>query len=238
MENTTDTLSGLQQSLTDNLQRLTNISVSAFKPLMDNMMNNLSSANKAFLQNTSTVLKFPILNNDCDCCPPKNECPPHCIASITRTAMSGERILVPFLIKNSCSQTKTYRIGVRELVEQSNNQPAPFQPDLNKMSVTLAPNQSEEVIMAIDLMHFHTGLTYTTELVVREKEINQNICFTLIVANPTGIVTATPKDEKSYRMRWQSWKDHYYCEKPILRQVDTGGTLDSGGAILSNVPGK
>ncbi len=238
MENNTGTLSGLQQTLTDNLLQLTNLSVSTLKPLMDSVVNNLSSANKAFLQNTSTVLKFPTLNNDCDCCPPKNECPPHCIASITRTAMNGERIIVPFLIKNACSQTKTYRVGVRDLVDQSNNQPAPFQPQLNKTGVTLAPNQSEEVLMSVDLMQFNTGSTYTAEIVVREKEINQNICFTLIVANPSGIVTATPKDEKSYRMRWQSWKDHYYCERPILTQVDTGGTLEAGGAILSNVPGK
>ena len=109
------------------------------------------------------------------------------------------------------------------MVDQSNNQPAPSQPELNKNFVTLAPNQSEQVLMSVDLMQFNTGSTYTTEIVVREKEINQNICFTLIVANPINVVTATPKDENSYRMRWQSWKDHYYCEKPTLRQVDANG---------------
>lgn len=229
MDNNTNTLSGLQQTLTDNFQQLTNLSLSAFKPLMDGMMNNLNSANKSFMQNTSTVLKFPTLNNDCDCCPPKNECPPHCIASITRTAMSGERIIVPFLIKNTCSQTKTYRVGIRDLVDQANNQPAPSQPQLNKNYVTLQPNQTEEVLMTIDLMQFNTGSTYTAEIVVREKEINQNICFTLIVANSKNIVTATPKDEKSYRLRWQSWKDHYYCERPTLRQIDP-----NGGVILTH----
>ena len=135
----------------------------------------------------------------------------------------------PFLIKNTCSQTKTYRVGVRDLVDQANNQPAPSQPQLNKNSVTLAPNQSEQVLMSLDLMQFNTGSTYTAEIVVREKEINQNICFTLIVANPVDIVTATPKDEKCYNMRWQSWKDHYYCEKPTLRQVNPVGSV-----ILTN----
>ena len=67
MDNNTNTLTGLQQTLTDNFQQLTNLSLSAFKPLVDGMMNNLSSANKAIMQNTSTVLKFPTLNSDCDC---------------------------------------------------------------------------------------------------------------------------------------------------------------------------
>src|SRR6188768_779577 len=99
MENNTNTLSGLPQTLTDSLQQLTNISLSAIKPLMETALNNVNAVNKTLLQNTSTVLKFPALNNDCDCCPPKQECPPHCIASITKTAASGERIIIPFLIK-------------------------------------------------------------------------------------------------------------------------------------------
>lgn len=228
MESNTNTLSGLQKNVTDNFQKLTNISFAAVKPLMETMMNNLSAANKAFIQNTSTVLKFPKLNNDCDCCPPKEECPPHCIAGITRTAMSGERIIVPFLVKNNCSQTKTYRIGIRDLVSESDGQPAPSQPQLNKNIVTLAPGNSEQVLMTVDLNQFNTGTTYTAEIVLREKEVNQNICFTLIVANEPNAVIAIPKDEKTYFMRWQSWKDHYYCEQPHLRQA---GNID---AVLTN----
>jgi hypothetical protein len=225
MDNNTNTLSGLQQTLTDNFQQLTNLSIAAIKPLMEGVMNNVSAANKALLQNTSTVIKFPVLNNDCDCCPPKNECPPHCIASITKTAISGERIIVPFLVKNNCSSVKTYRIGVRDLVSQADNTLAPNQPQLNKQYVTLQPNQSEQVLMTIDLEQFNAGTTYTAEIVLREKEINQNICFTLMVSNPANVVTAIPKDENSYRMRWQSWKDHYYCEKPVLKPIDIGGTV-------------
>lgn len=234
MDNNTNTLSGLQKTLTDNLQQLTNLSLAAIKPLMDGVMNNVSAANKALLQNTSTAIKFPVLNNDCDCCPPKNECPPHCIASITKTAISGERIIVPFLVKNNCSSVKTYRVGVRELVSQADNTAAPFQPQLNKQYVTLQPNQSEQVLMTIDLEQFNAGTTYTAEIVLREKEINQNICFTLVVANPTNVVTATPKDENSYRMRWQSWKDHYYCEKPLLTPVLTPVGAD-GNIIMHQV---
>ena len=79
--------------------------------------------------------------------------------------------------------------------------------------------------MTIDLEQFNAGTTYTAEIVLREKEINQNICFTLMVSNPANVVTAIPKDENSYRMRWQSWKDHYYCEKPVLKPIDIGGTV-------------
>src|SRR5438309_682234 len=119
MDNTTNTLSGLQQTLTDNFQQLTNFSSGAIKPLMEGRMNNVSAANKALMQYTSTAIKFPMLNYDCDCCPSKNACPPHYIASITKTAISGERIIVPFLVKNNCSNVKTYRVGVRELVSQA-----------------------------------------------------------------------------------------------------------------------
>jgi len=65
--------------------------------------------------------------------------------------------------------------------------------------------------MIIDLGKFAEGKTYTTEIVLREKEFNQNICFTLSIEDHQNIVVE-PMDEKKYKMKWQSWKDHFYCE--------------------------
>ena len=119
--------------------------------------------------------------------------------------------MVPFLVKNTCNETKTYRVGVRELKDQD-GKPAPFQPQLNKHSVTLEPGRSERVVMLLDLSDFANGSTYTTEIVLRENEINQNICFTLKIDNDQNLVTAQPQNEKQYQLRWQSWQSHYYCE--------------------------
>ncbi|MEP6846101.1 MAG: hypothetical protein ABI861_08855 [Panacibacter sp.] len=225
MENKTNSLADLQQTVTENFQQLTNSSLAAMKPLMENMMNNITSVNKSFLENPLPLFKLPQLKLDnCDCCPPKQTCPPHCIATIKRTAQEGERIVVPFIVKNTCSQTTTYRVGVRELINEDDGQAAPAQPTLNKMVVTLAPGRSERVLMTVDLANFSAGATYMAEIVLREKEINQNICFTLIIDSPGGPVV-TPKSEQDYRLRWQSWKDHYYCEKPTaIRQIPGAAT--------------
>lgn len=208
----------LQQTLTNNLKQLTDMSLSLSKPLMDNFVNNFSSLSKAVLENVNsfTIPQFKIQNTDC--CAPKKECPPHCLATISRTAMAGERIIVPFTIKNNCNSEKTYRVGVRDL-KDIDGKPAPQQPVLNKASVTLGAGEQERVLMMIDLGKFSEGKTYNTEIVLREKEYNQNICFTLEIADGTDIVVA-PIDEKKYRMKWQSWKDHFYCETP--RDAQTG----------------
>ena len=141
--------------------------------------------------------------------------------------MEGERIITPFIVKNDCSETKTYRIGVRELKDESGGL-APAQPILNKTIVTLDPGRSEHVLVSLDLDNFKAGSTYTTEIVLREKEINQNVCFTLIVDNADGTVV-TPQDEQQYRLRWQSWKDHYYCERPTISRIPGTNVLSIAG---------
>jgi hypothetical protein len=221
MANTTNNVADIQKTLTNNLQQLTNLSVSAFKPVMEGMINNMSSISNSILKNGLPQIKIPSLNTgDCDCCPPKQTCPPHCIAAITRSAMEGERIITAFTVKNDCSHTKSYRIGVRELKDE-NGAMAPAQPTLNKNFVTLDAGRSEQVLVTLDLANFSNGSTYTTEIVLREKEINQNICFTLIVENSNSTLV-TPQDENQYKLRWQSWKDHYYCERPTFsRVIDT-----------------
>jgi hypothetical protein len=218
MQSQSTTTADIQKMLTDNFQQLTNLSISTLKPVMEGLINNISAINNSVIKNGLPLIKIPKLSTgNCDCCPPEESCPPHCIASITKHAMEGERIIIPFIVKNDCSQTKTYRIGVREL-DDENGVAAPAQPVLNKDSVTLDAGRSEQVLVTIDLASFKTGSTYTTEIVLREKDINQNICFTLIIEDPKATVVI-PQSEQKYRLKWQSWKDHYYCEKPVFNSV-------------------
>jgi len=221
MGNTSNSIADMQKTLTDNFQQLTNLSLSAFKPVVEGMINNVSSMSNSILKNGLPQIKIPQLGaSDCDCCPPKQTCPPHCIAAITRYGIQGERIITAFTVENDCSKTKSYRIGVRELKDESGNL-APSQPQLNKTFVTLDPGRSEQVLVTLDLANFSNGSTYATEIVLREKEINQNVCFTVIVENISS-TTVIPQDENKYKLRWQSWKDHYYCERPTFsRVIDT-----------------
>lgn len=219
MATTSNNRASLQRSLAGNMQQITRLSLNAFKPVMEGMINNMSAMSNSILNTGIPQFKIPFLNPDnCECCPPKETCPPHCIASITKYAMEGERIITAFTVTNDCSQTKSYRIGVRELKDENGNA-SPSQPTLNKNIVTIDPGRSEQVLMTLDLANFKTGSTYTTEIVLREKEINQNVCFTVIVENNSDTIVI-PQDEKKYKLRWQSWKDHYYCERPSARIIE------------------
>ncbi|WP_346237021.1 hypothetical protein ABDK00_012720 [Niabella insulamsoli] len=213
MERNNTATGNLQQMITDNFQQLTGASLASFKPLLDTMLDNLTVLSRPFV-NEEGAPKFTIpqlkLGASDDCCAPQETCPPHCIASITTNAMAGERVMVPFTIKNNCSVVKTYRVGVRELQDRD-GQLATMQPYLNKNSVVLQPGASERVVMSIDLANASAGKTYTTEIVIREKAYNQNICFTLNLVDDGGTIVY-PQDEKKYSRRWQSWKSHFYCE--------------------------
>ncbi|GAB3021914.1 hypothetical protein GCM10027051_29000 [Niabella terrae] len=199
----------LQQTLTDNVQQLADMSLSFAQPLMQQLMGNFSTLSQSFFTEDGRV-NLPQFKLNTDGCTPKNSCPPHCIAQISRTAMPQERILVPFTVRNQCSTTHTYQIGMRPLMNQD-GQPAPDQPRLNKTSVTLEAGASERVLMALDLGKFQAGGSYTAEIVLREKEYNQNICFSLEVTDDGGPVVS-PYDEKKYRRKWHGWQSHYYCE--------------------------
>lgn len=202
----------LQSLISDTLTQIAGNSLQSFKPVMESMLNNITSMTQSVRNiNTGNLVLPKLYKETCNCCPPEDECPPHCIAQITRTAAEDERIMVPFLVKNTCSETKTYRVGVRDLKDQD-GKPAPTQPQLNKSSVTIEPGRSERVVMLVDLSKFANGSTYTTEIVLREQEINQNICFTLKIDNDYNLVTAQPQNEKQYQLRWQNWQSHYYCE--------------------------
>src|SRR6266550_5644293 len=55
----------------------------------------------------------------CDACPPKCDCPPHCLISIKREAYHGEIIVVPFKVKNTLQAAKQYKIGVRPFYDDN-----------------------------------------------------------------------------------------------------------------------
>ncbi len=202
----------LSDTAVNNFQKVANMSVDFYRNIFNTMLENNTGFSDTLTQlSRNTLNPMKSMFNSGNCCPPEQTCPPHCIATMERQAMAGETIIVPFLIRNSCASARTYRIGARELVD-TDNKPAPNQPELNKASVTLQPKGSERVLMKLDLANFQNG-SYTAEIVVREKEINQNICFTLIVRDHQPSV-AEPGEENQYKLKWQSWKSHYYCEPP------------------------
>ncbi len=147
------------------------------------------------------------------CCPPEWECPPQCLLEITRRAQPGEVILVPFRIHNGSSVPKHYAVGVRPMVGPDQT-PAPSQPTLDKTSVNINPLQSVLLEMRIDLSSgYRMGSQYEATIVVREKDINQNICFRLILqAEPVPV--ATPYDEKDLKCHFVGWQQYFYCCEP------------------------
>ncbi|MEO7962111.1 MAG: hypothetical protein ABIR19_11220, partial [Ginsengibacter sp.] len=162
METKSSSAAGMQKMMSDNIQQLTNLSISTLKPMMEGLINNISAINNSVIKKGLPNINLPkITSGNCNCCPPEETCPSHCIAAITRRAMAGEKIIESFMIKNDCNQTKTYRIGVRQLDDETGNS-APSQPVLNKSTVTLEPGRSEEVLVTVDLANFKNGSTYTT----------------------------------------------------------------------------
>lgn len=208
----------VKNTITDSMQMIADMSVSTIKSSIENISGNIGQLNKVMSDMGLGTFTIPIgKKSKQDCCAPEEECPPHCILQITRHAFAGERIMVQFMVKNNCNTARTYKIGVREL-KNIDGSIAPAQPELNKKQVTLDPGGSELVLMGIDLSQFNNANTYTSEVVIREKDINQNICFKLIVDANKNVPVAEPLDEKKYLMHWQSWKSHFYCEpKKVIR---------------------
>lgn len=205
---------GVQDSLAKGMQLISDISTTNLKMMTENSTKAVDVINNLMSDVGLSKFKIPNIlggNSKSDCCVPKNECPPHCILQIERHAYQGETIVVPFNIKNTCSKQKTYKVGVREL-KNVNGTLAPSKPQLNKTIITLENGETEQVLMKINLEKFETGANYKVEIVIREKEINQNICFSLIIDGTNNAPTAKPLDEKQYLMKWHSWKDHFYCE--------------------------
>ncbi|MEO6221418.1 MAG: hypothetical protein ABIO81_13380 [Ginsengibacter sp.] len=214
---------GVKNTITDSMQMIADMSMATVKSSLENISGNMGQLNKVMSNIGLGTFKMPFTQKSKhDCCAPEEECPPHCILQLTRHAYAGERIMVPFMIKNSCNTTRTYKIGVREM-KNLDGSIAPAQPELNKKQVTLDADASEMVLLGIDLNQFSNGNTYTAEIVIREKDINQNICFTLIVDGNKNVPVAEPLDEKEYLLHWQSWKSHFYCEPKKAGRVAGAG---------------
>ena len=76
------------------------------------------------------------------------------------------------------------------------------------------------VEMRIDLTTGYVADSYSTEIVIREKDVNQNICFTLNITSNNFVPEAHPLNEQSYFIHFQDWKSHYYCDtRPTISRV-------------------
>ncbi len=203
-------------SITQNVKR---ISEATNRMFQNNFNNNIQWFTE--LQNVLGTGISIGKKNDCDACPPECECPPQCMLNITRDANIGEVIVVSFKIKNTLQTAKTYRVGVRPFYDNDGNI-LPNQPTINKTQLNLQPGQSILVEMKIDLTNgYVAGNTYSTEIVIREKDVNQNICFTLNVTANNFVPEALPLNEQSYFTHFQDWKSHFYCDtRPTITRVN------------------
>jgi len=151
------------------------------------------------------------------CCPPEHECPPHCLTTISRTVHSGEVVMIPFYLKNPCNHPKTYRIGLRPLVDPEGETYEDVL-QIDKNTVSLQPGQAVAVRIRADLTRgLQTGICYTAEIVVREKEVNQNICLQLCVDDYQDLPVVHLREESDYLRHFQSWENHFYCEPGTRR---------------------
>ncbi len=153
-------------------------------------------------------------NCQCGCCPPECDCPPRCLLQLHRSAYPGETVVVPFSVRNTTGMARTYKVGVRDLLDQQGN-PAPGQVFVNQNSIALQPGQAITLLAQVNLGQFQTGI-YETDIVLREKDVNQNICFRLEVVPFPDAPEARPWDENKLLTHFQSWQSHYYCtpQKP------------------------
>ncbi|MEO6036827.1 MAG: hypothetical protein ABIQ93_00350 [Saprospiraceae bacterium] len=151
-------------------------------------------------------------NCQCGCCPPSGNCPPHCLLELNRSAFPGETVIVPFTVRNTTGSPRSYKVGVRDLLDQQGNK-ALHQPVLSQALINLAPNQAITLSIMLPTTDMAVG-SYQTEIVLREKDLNQNICFTLQVVPLPAAPEAHPRDEKQYMTQFQGWQSHFYCTPP------------------------
>jgi hypothetical protein len=86
------------------------------------------------------------------------------------------------------------------------------------------------VEMRIDLTQgYRAGSSYEATIVIREKEVNQNVCFTLVL-DPLGPDDVTPWDEQDLQRHFLSWHHHFYCDGNATRR--TAGTSDTHGVTI------
>lgn len=214
MNNFEKNLTEMQENFTYVFRTLTDLSAAAIKSSIATSTKSVEGYQKSITDIGIPTFRLPNFygkESAKDCCVPKEECLPRCILEIERHAHSGERVIVQFIVKNTSNDAKTYRVGLREMINIDGTI-APSQPTLNKHLVALSAGAEESVLLTVDLANYATGTAYSAEIVIREKDINQNICFSLIVDSNSNSLIAKPLDEKKYLLRWQSWRSHFYNE--------------------------
>lgn len=202
-------------NVTDSVKRFTDATT---QMVVNNVNNNLQWFTE--MQNLFGLSSFQTNTNDCNACPPQCDCPPQCILNITRDANAGETIIVPFKVKNILQIPKIYQVGIRPFYDDNGNT-LNNQPLVNKTTLNLQPGQSITVEMKLDLSdEYVAGNSYSTEIVLREKDVNQNICFTLNIISNSFIPEAHPLSEQDYFNHFQDWKSHFYCDsRPTINRV-------------------
>lgn len=205
-------------NILDTMQNFSNASLKLFSDALEANNQMAQSWMNAMSQSTPTSSE----KKSVACCPPDIECPPHCLMMISRQAQRGECIVIPFAVKIKCNHPKTVQIGLRPLLDPDGN-PAPVQPTLDKTTITIQPGHSVVVRLRLDLKEeFITGTCYQTEVVIREKQVNQNICVRICVDDYRDVPQVTLREEAEYFNRFQSWESHFYCEKrPIRTNITT-----------------
>ena len=221
MERQSNTIQNLPDTLSSAMRKMTDITTELLEPVMRSMTDNIGDAAKSLSKGKLPAFDLSSItaNNKSDCCVPQQECPPKYLAQINRCAAAGERIVVSFDIENTCNKEKTYRVGIRPLTDLHGNV-ALTQPQLTKDVVKIGSGNKARVTFYLDLAQYNNGNTYTAEIVIREKEINQNVLFTLKLSEECNAVpVARPIEESKYYQQWHSWKSHFYCEKPRGRKI-------------------
>lgn len=169
-------------------------------------------------------------------CPPQDDCPPRCLTTITRHAEAGEVIIVPFRVRNTGTYPKTYALGVRPITDRHGN--AITQPTLDRVKIEVQPGAAAMAEMRVNIgKGFIPGSLYETNIVIREKAHNQNICFKLYVNALEEAPEAAPYDEKDIDTHFHHWYYHYYCENSRNRLpnlVNVVEKKDPTGAFEQN----
>ena len=209
-------------NILETMQNFSNTSMKLFSEAMESNMQMSRSWMDTWSQSTTPAKN----KHSVPCCPPDIECPPHCLTIIHRYVMRGECIVVPVAVKIKCNHPKTYKVGVRPLLDPEGN-PTPVQPSLDKTTISVQPGHSVIVRLMLDLKEgFKTGTCYQTEVVIREKQVNQNICVRICVDDYRDVPEVTLREEAEYFNHFQSWEGHFYCENKPRRANITNVVTD------------
>jgi hypothetical protein len=158
-------------------------------------------------------------------CPPQDNCPPRCLLTITRHGNIGETIMVPFKVRNLSNYVKTYRLGVRWLTDEHGQNV--IQPTLDKLEIEVQPGMAVMAEMMVNISeNLERGAVYETEIVIRERRHNQNICFKLYVNPVSEVPEAAPYDEREIDTHFHRWYYHYYCTPPYERDMNISELKD------------